>query len=39
VNHGDGATATPRGGGALNEITAPVIDDLGRRVTAATPEG
>jgi len=32
VQHGAGV----RG---LNEITAPVIDDLGRRITAATPEG
>ncbi len=31
--------ARPRGGGGLNEITAPVIDDLGRRITAALPEG
>ncbi len=26
-------------GGGLNEITAPVVDDLGRRMTAATPDG
>jgi hypothetical protein len=30
---------TARGGGGLNEITAPVINDLGRRVTTAPPGG
>jgi nucleotide-binding universal stress UspA family protein/predicted Zn-ribbon and HTH transcriptional regulator len=34
---GPGPAPTSRGSG-LNEITAPVIDDLGRRVTAATPD-
>jgi nucleotide-binding universal stress UspA family protein len=39
--HHEGASAgvEPRGGGGLNEITAPVIDDLGRRNTATMPEG
>ncbi|MDQ6856364.1 MAG: hypothetical protein M3Z57_04750, partial [Candidatus Dormibacteraeota bacterium] len=34
----DTHAATAHTGGGLNEITAPVIDDLGRRVTAAAPE-
>ncbi|MGH7722609.1 MAG: universal stress protein [Candidatus Dormibacteria bacterium] len=33
------AASTARHGGGLNEITAPVIDDLGRRVVAAAPDG
>ena len=39
VHHGgDGEGAVRQPGRGLNEITAPVIDDLGRRVTAAAPE-
>jgi hypothetical protein len=32
-------TGTTRRGGGLNEITAPVVDDLGRRMTAPLPGG
>ncbi len=38
VHHGAQPPRTVPAGGSLNEITAPVIDDLGRRVTAAVPE-
>ena len=34
----DDAAAVRQPGRGLNEITAPVIDDLGRRITAAAPE-
>jgi hypothetical protein len=32
-------TGTAHRGGGLNEITAPVVDDLGRRMTAPIPDG
>jgi len=41
-NRDDGdraGAAAPHRRGGLNEITAPVIDDLGRRVTTALPDG
>jgi hypothetical protein len=31
--------STARQGPGLNEITAPVVDDLGRRMTAQLPDG
>jgi nucleotide-binding universal stress UspA family protein/predicted Zn-ribbon and HTH transcriptional regulator len=44
VHHGapseaEGSAARGHRDGGLNEITAPVIDELGRRMTAGTPEG
>jgi nucleotide-binding universal stress UspA family protein/predicted Zn-ribbon and HTH transcriptional regulator len=40
VHHAPAAAAGAKaGGGGLNEITAPVVDDLGRRMTAPAPDG